>query len=183
MGNWNWLDGVLVVIILLSAYWAMVKGFVAELISLAALVAGLVVAALRYRQVALYFEDLTHSHDVALAAGFLVLFLGVLILGGIVSALAHKLVKTAGLSGFDRLIGGMFGLVRGVLVDSIVLMVLVAFAIKPAAVQASTLAPYITTGARAVALVMPTELRDQFRAGFEKFRQAMAEADKALKKN
>jgi hypothetical protein len=74
--------------------------------------------------------------------------------------------------------GGVFGLVRGVLVDSVLLMVMVAFAIKPGAVQTAVLAPYITTGARVIALAMPSELKAQFRAGFEQFRQALAQSDK-----
>jgi len=57
-------------------------------------------------------------------------------------------------------------------------MVLLAFAIKPEAVQQSALAPYVTTGTRVVALVMPANLRSQFQAGFEKFREALIPGDK-----
>jgi membrane protein required for colicin V production len=120
---------------------------------------------------------------VALAAAFLTLFVGILILGALISVLARKLIKTAGVHWFDRFMGAIFGLVRGVLVDSVLLMVMVAFTIKPGAVQAAVLAPYVTTGARVIALAMPSELKAQFRAGFEQFRQALAQTDKAVGKN
>lgn len=174
MGAWNGIDWVLAAIVLLSVLMAIRKGFVRELISLAALIAGLVIAALEYHRAAAWFEDLTRSHEIAQAAGFLALFLAVLVVGLIVSVLAAKLVKTAGLQWFDRFLGGVFGLIRGIAVDCVLLMILVAFAIKPAEVKGSLLAPYVSTGARALALVMPSDLKAQFRDGLAKFRQGLA---------
>lgn len=174
----NWIDWILAAIVLVSAIAAFRKGFVRELISLAALVAGLVVAALAYHRAAAWFEDLTRSHEIALAAGFLALFLLVLALGLVVSIVAAKLIKTAGLQWFDRFLGGVFGLIRGVAVDCVLLLILVAFAIKPAAVRQSRLAPYVTTGARALALVMPADLKGQFRDGFQKFREGLGPQEK-----
>ncbi len=178
MGAWNWLDSILAIVVLISVATAAVKGFIRELISLAALVTGVVVAALGYERAAFWFEDLTRSHEVALGAGFLALFLGTLLLGALVSALAKKLIKTAGLQSADRLLGGAFGLVRGLLVDCVLLMALVAFSIKPETVQESLLAPYVTTGARAMVWLMPGSLKAQFRGGFEKFRQALISRDR-----
>ena len=84
---------------------------------------------------------------------------------------ARKVISGVGLQWFDRFLGGVFGLVRGVLIDVILLMALVAFAIKPEAVRKSALAPYITTGARAIALIMPDSLRAQFHVGLDRFRE------------
>jgi len=168
----------LAAILVFSIIAAIQKGFVRELISLASVVAALVVAALGYPRAAGWFADLTSSRQVAQAAGFLTLFLCTLAFGLLVSVIAAKLIRTVGLGWFDRFLGGIFGLVRGVLVDSVLLMIAVAFAIKPALVGRSELAPYITTGARAVALAMPSELRAQFRDGFERFRQGLSESEK-----
>jgi membrane protein required for colicin V production len=154
------------------------KGFVQELISLASVLIALVVAAIGYTRAALWFDDLTKSHDIALGLGFLVLFVGTLLAGTLMGLLARKLIKTAGIQWFDRFLGGIFGLVRGVLVDAILLMALMAFAIKPDAVRQSALAPYVTTGARLIAFVMPGSLRAQFHLGFEKFREALSQSDR-----
>ncbi|MGD0923497.1 MAG: CvpA family protein [Terriglobia bacterium] len=178
MGTWNWLDWILVAVVVVSVIAAIMKGFVRELISLASVVAGLVIAALAYQRAALWFDDLTRSHNVALGLGFLVLFVGTLLVGALVSGLARKLIQKAGLQSFDRFLGGAFGLVRGVVVDCILLMVLVAFAIKAEAVQKSALAPYVTTGARVIALAMPAELKAEFKAGFDKFKQSLMQTDK-----
>ena len=178
MGAWNWLDWTLAAIVVVSVVAAMMKGFIQELISLASLVIALVVAAVAYPRAALWFEDLTKSHEIALGLGFLVLFLGTLLLGSLVSLLARKLIKTAGIQWFDRFLGAVFGLVRGVLVDCVLLLVLLAFAIKPEAVQQSSLAPYVTAGANMISLAMPGNLKAQFRLGFEKFRDTLIEKDK-----
>jgi membrane protein required for colicin V production len=178
MGTWNWLDWILAVVVVGSVLAAILKGFVRELISLASVVAGLVIAALGYQRAALWFDDLTRSHNVALGLGFLVLFVGTLLVGALVSVLARKLIQKAGLQWFDRFLGGVFGLVRGVVVNCILLMVLVAFAIKSEAVQKSALAPYVTTGARVIALAMPADLKAEFKAGFDKFRQSLVQTDK-----
>lgn len=178
MVTWNWLDCILAAIIVASVLTAMMKGFVQELISLASVLIGLVLAAFGYTRAALWFEDLTKSHEIALGLGFLVLFLGTLLAGALVGVVARKLIKTAGIEWFNRFLGGIFGLVRGVLVDTILLMAMLAFAIKPEAVQQSALAPYVTTGTRVIALVMPENLRAQFHIGFEKFREALTQHDK-----
>jgi membrane protein required for colicin V production len=178
MGTGNWLDWVLSVIVVASVVAAILKGFVRELIALAALVAALVVAALGYPRASLWFDDLTRSHEVALGLGFLTLFVGTLIVGALASALAKRLIKTAGLQWFDRFLGGIFGLVRGLVVDSILLMALLAFNIKPEVVQRSLLAPYVSAGARVIVLLMPANLKAEFQAGYERFRQALIQTDK-----
>jgi membrane protein required for colicin V production len=180
---WNWLDWALIAIVVVSALMAAMKGFVRELISLAAVLVGLALAAAEYQRAAAWFEDLTRSHDVALAAGFLSLFLVAMIVGALVSVLAKKMIKTAGLQSFDRFLGVGFGIIRGVVVNCILLMALVAFAIKPEVVRQSVLAPYFTAGSRGLAHVMPRDLSNQFKAEFEKFRQALIQKDKKTTKD
>lgn len=181
--GWNWLDGVLAAIVLFSVLTAIFKGFVRELIALAAVLAGLLVAALGYHRASVWFDDLTRSHEVALGLAFLALFIVMLLLGALVSALAKKLIQKAGLQWFDRFLGGVFGLVRGVIVASILLMAMLAFGIKPQALETSALAPFVATGARVIVNLMPVELRVQFKDGFEKFRLMLAEKDKKVIKN
>jgi membrane protein required for colicin V production len=182
MVTWNWLDYILAAVVLASVVTAMMKGFVQALISLASVVIGLVVAAIGYPRAALWFDDLTKSHEIALGLGFLVLFLGTLLAGALVGLLARKLIKSAGIQWFDRFLGGILGLVGGVLVDAVLLMAMLAFAIKPDIVRQSALAPYVTTGTRVIALIMPANLRAQFHLGFEKFREALIQNDKGSAK-
>jgi membrane protein required for colicin V production len=183
MGFWNWLDWTLAAMVAISVVAAVKKGFVREVISLAALVAGITVAALGYQRASTFFEDMAKSHELALALGFLTLLLAVLVLGALVSKLAQHLVNAAGLGLFNRFMGAAFGLVRGVLLDSIILLVMVAFMIKPQAVQESTLAPYVMLGANVLSQAMPKELKAEFQLGFGRFRQALQRGAKKADKN
>lgn len=181
---WNGLDWVLAAIVLVSVLAAVVKGLVREVIALGSVVAGVAIAALSYRQVAPALEDLTKSPAIAEGASFLLLFLATLAAGAVVSAFSKTLLRKAELTGFDRFLGGIFGLLRGVLIDCALLMALVAFSIKPAQVGDSRLAPYVVTGARMMALAMPGALKARFDTGFEKLRQELIESDqKRQKKN
>jgi membrane protein required for colicin V production len=183
MGTWNWLDWILATVIFASVATAVLKGFIRELISLVSVVTGLIIAALGYRLAAVWFEDLMRAHEIALGAAFLALFLGTLALGALVSLLARKFIKTVHLEWFDRFLGGVFGLARGLAVDSVLLLAMVAFGMKTQAIGGSALAPYVATGARIVVLALPGEMKTQFHAGFERFKQALIENDKRTLKN
>jgi membrane protein required for colicin V production len=178
MGHWNWVDWVLATIVLVSVLTAIWKGFVAELVALASAITGLLIAAFNYERLAPLFQAFTRSRGVALGVSFLLLFAAVMLIGALVSILARKLIKKVQLQWFDRFLGGIFGLARGVLVDCIVLMVMMSFAIQQGAVEKSELAPYFIAGSRVVALAMPTNLRGKFRAGVERFRRELLQNDK-----
>jgi membrane protein required for colicin V production len=178
MAHWNWLDWVLATIVLLSVLTAIWKGFVAELISLASAIAALIVAALYYERLAPLLQGFTRGPGVARGVSFVLLFAAVLVAGALISLAAKKLIKKVQLQWFDRFLGGIFGLVRGVLVDCIVLLVMMAFAIQQGAVEKSALAPYFSAGSRVLALAMPSRMRNGFRASFEKFKKELIQTDK-----
>jgi membrane protein required for colicin V production len=178
MAHWNWLDWVLAIIVFISVVTAIRKGFVAELVTLASAITALIIAALYYERAAPLLAGFTRSRGVALGAAFILLFAAVLLIGALIAVIARKLIKKVELQWFDRFLGGVFGLVRGLLVDCVLLLVMMAFAIKQGAVQKSALAPYVTTGSRVIALAMPKDMKNDFRAGLEKFKKDLTETDK-----
>ena len=181
MGAWNWLDWTLAAIVVVSVVSAFQKGFVRELIALAALVAGLFIATREYPRASLWFDDLTRSHQAAQGLAFLALFLGTLLAGAVVSGIAGKLIKQAGIQKLDRILGALFGLIRGVAVDCVLLLALVAFAIKVEAVRRSVVAPYMVDGAGLVAGAMPGDLKAQFQEGVKKFKSSLTQTDTKTK--
>jgi len=164
---WNWLDWVLALVVLFSVASGAGEGLTKGIIGLASLIVGLAVAASGYHSLGETLGSIIHSHELAYGVAFFTLFVLVLIIGGLVARLAEKLVNTAGIRWLDRLLGLVFGLLRGVIVDAVIVMALLAFAIKPEAVRQSQLAPKVMSGSRAMAALMPPELRRQFNAGLE----------------
>ncbi len=178
MAHWNWLDWVLVIIIVLSVVTAIRKGFVAELISLASAIAALIIAALNYERLAPLLAGFTRSRGVALGVSFILIFFAVMVTGALIAVIAGKLIRKVQLQWFDRFLGGIFGLARGLLVDCVLLLVMMTFAIQQAAMEKSVLAPYFVTGSRVIALAMPRNMRNGFLTGFDAFKKVLGEADR-----
>ena len=173
----NWVDYLLLGVVVFSTGISLWKGFLRDMASVISAVVALVVAALGYEWAGRLFEDLTRDQEVARGIGFLSLFFGVLLLGAIVAFLLRKLFTVSGLSWFDHFLGGIFGVLRGILVGSVFLLILTAFEIKQTAVAKSRLSPYFIVCARGLVLVMPEELRTKFRAGYYKFRRVLFESE------
>jgi membrane protein required for colicin V production len=160
----DWLS---VVIILLSVISAAVHGFFAEALSMAGLVVGYIVAAWQYPGLSAWFMTFLKNGWLADIVSFLVIFFAILLLFGIAGRIARKLMKAAGLSGFDRFLGGLLGLAKGVLIVTVVLMGMTAFTPTSAMLKKSVLAPYFLVVGRAAMWVAPADLRARFNEGLD----------------
>lgn len=159
------LDWLIVAIILFSGLVAASQGFMHEVFSLAGVVAGYLLAAWGYRQVAQWYAPYVKTAWVADLCGFLTIFFVVVLLAGGIGRIARFGMKEAGLRWFDRVLGGMFGLLRGVLMVMISLLALASFSPGAALLAQSRTAPYLLVLARAAVWVAPSQVRQQFRAG------------------
>jgi membrane protein required for colicin V production len=160
-------DWVIVAVVLLNVISAAIQGFFAEALSTAGLIIGYIVAAWQYRRLAEWLMSFLKSELLAEIFGFLVIFFAILILFSIAGRVARKLMKAAGLSGFDRLLGALLGLVKGGLVVAVVLMGLTAFTPTSQMLANSELAPYFLVVGRAAIWLAPPELRARFYEGLD----------------
>jgi membrane protein required for colicin V production len=164
----NWLDILLFFILLLSTVSAAKKGFTREVIGIAAAMVGLIAGIWLYGLAGSFLLPYVSSPQVADFIGFFIVFVACIILGALVSAILRRFMKTVGLSWFDRLLGAVFGLVRGTLLGVAVITALVAFApavkvnTAPTAVAESRIAPYVLWGASFLVAIAPKELKDGF---------------------
>ncbi|MDQ2899265.1 MAG: CvpA family protein [Acidobacteriota bacterium] len=154
------------------------KGFSREIIGLASAVAALVCGLWFYGSAGAFLMPYVSSAQVAHFAGFVLVFVGVLMLGGIVGFMASRLLRTAGLSWFDRALGAVFGLARGVLVSVALITAMMAFTPvtrgggPPEAVVQSRMAPYVLEASRVFAAIAPRELKDGFHRRYEQVKSA-----------
>jgi len=165
-------DWVIVAFILLSVVTADSQGFFFELFSLGGVVIGYIVAVWQYYRLAAWFEPYVKAEWVADFLGFLLVFVAILALATIVGKIVRKLVKEVGLSWFDRFLGAVFGVVRGCLAVSVLLMAQASFAPGSNWLAGSQLAPYFLVVGRAAIWVAPSELRGRFYQGLDLLRHA-----------
>jgi membrane protein required for colicin V production len=160
-------DWLIVVVVLLNVIAAAIQGFFAEALSMAGLVIGYIIAAWQYQRLAEWLMSFLKSELLADIFGFLIIFFAVLILFSIAGRIARKLMKAVGLSGFDRFLGALLGLVKGGLVVAVVLMGLTAFTPTSQMLEKSVLAPYFLVVGRAAIWVAPSEMRARFYEGLD----------------
>ncbi len=118
----NWVDFVLIAIVAVSMAISLVRGFVSEAFSLAAWILAFWIGWLFFRELAVHLEPWVSVPSLRLGLAFSVLFLVTLILGAMVNFLVSQLVERTGLTGTDRLLGMFFGVARGVVLISILVL-------------------------------------------------------------
>ena len=99
------------------------RGFIKEVFSLAVWTAAFLVAYYFAGDVADLMEGAVTLPSARTAMGFTGLFVAVLLVGGLLTYLLGRLVETTGLSGTDRLLGGVFGAARGLVLIVAVMLV------------------------------------------------------------
>jgi membrane protein required for colicin V production len=181
----NWLDAVLIFLLAFSIARSFAKGLTREVIGLVSVVVGMFTATWLYPTAGAYFEPHVSSHAAANFCGFAAVFIGILLLGSLTGYIVSRLLRITGLSFFDRLLGAAFGIIRGVLLASALVMAMLAFApgakanAPPEAVAKSRLAPYVVGAARLFVAAAPREMKDGFKRGYE---QVKSEWENSIKK-
>ena len=99
------------------------------------LAAAFLLAAWFYPTAAAIFKDVVLTENLALFCGFSIIFLGTLVAGLLFAWVVSKFVKAAKLQWFDRLLGALFGFVRGWMVGGIVFFALTAFHVQESRVR------------------------------------------------
>jgi len=166
------LDWIICALILFSVITAAIQGFFSEALTTAGLVVGYIVAAWQYRRLAEWFETFLKNPWLAEILGFLIIFFAILLLFGIAARIARWIMKEAGLSGFDRFLGALLGLLRGGLMVAVILMGMTAFEPASKLLHESELAPYFLVVGRAAIWLAPSELRARFYQGLDLVHQA-----------
>lgn len=109
-------DWILLAVLGLSFLLGIWRGIVQEVLSLVGWVAAFYVSQMYAPMAANWLPMEGSSQMLRYAAGFVVVFVAVLVGTVLVSALIKKLISAVGLGPLDRLLGSLFGLMRGVVI-------------------------------------------------------------------
>ena len=167
----NWLDLVFIVILLGTMIMGIVKGLVRQVIGLAAVIAGLVLASLYYQGIAEILEKVIHDRLLSNFLGFLVIFFCVLAAGALLGFLISKGMKGP-LAVINRAFGGAFGLLKAVLICGIIAFALTVFGVARPALETSRLAPVCLGITRAAVNLIPQDLKAKFNQSYREIRKS-----------
>lgn len=110
------IDWIILGVLVISTLISIRRGFVKEALSLLTWLAAVILARLFAVQFTVILEPYIESESVRLGAAYMILFIGTLIVGGMVNYLISEFVKMTGLSGLDRMLGMLFGFARGAII-------------------------------------------------------------------
>lgn len=171
-------DFVIIVAVLASVVVGVIRGIVREAIAIAALLIAIWAALHLGPYAGGWLGGSMGSSELELWAGRFLVFIIILAIGGLTGWGVSKIVRMAGLSGTDRYLGGLFGMLRAVVL--IGLFVLLG---RYAAFDAETwwleseLIPYAETVAdwidvmapKGLEILQPDEMIDDFQFGVPDF--------------
>jgi membrane protein required for colicin V production len=177
----NLFDWFLIAVLAYSTILAFMRGILLELFSLGGLIAGILLASWNYSHVALLLGRLITTPTTAQIVAFLLILIGVMLLSAILGRALHRTADAIGLGFFDRLLGAVFGFVRGCLLGVAILIAIAAFLPRSVWIAKSCLSPYFLAGAHAVSFVVPHDLRQQILDGAAQLKHNAPDWIKPLK--
>ena len=159
-----WIDYAILGIVGISGVISLMRGFIREALSLAGWIAAFWVALAFSGVVAGWLEGYVSVPSVRVGIAFAGIFFGVLLLGGIVLRLGGLVVEKTGMSGTDRTLGMVFGVLRGIVITALLVLLagLTSLPRDPWWGQ-SVLLPHLVELASEIRAFLPPDVQEQIR--------------------
>ena len=161
-----WIDYAILAIVGISGVISLMRGFIREALSLAGWIAAFWAALAFSGEVATWLVGYVSVPSVRVGIAFAAIFFGVLLLCGVALRMAGLLVERTGMSGTDRALGIVFGLLRGAVIAGVLVLLagLTSLPRDPWWSQ-SVLLPHLVALASEIRAVLPPDMQQQIRFG------------------
>ncbi len=157
----NLLDIALIAIVLFSIGAGVWKGLVREILNIVGVLAAILLSLMLASSLAPRMSSILPYGTSGYAESLIVIFVVTLIAATLIAHLLTKVIEAVKLGGVNRALGGVFGLVRGVLIGLFLVLGLALFLPSGSSVLAeSKLTPFLGLGARALAPLLPDQSED-----------------------
>ena len=168
----NWLDGVIVALIIWFTFSAFQAGFIRETVTMVAAIAGAVLAGVFYQELAedvLLFID---NETMARIAGFGIIFGAAVLAGQMLALVLKPTADVLQLGIFDQLAGAGFGFLKALVIIQVFLILFVTYPRwdLDKTIDESVFGSLMIKDTAVLVKVMPDEFEaqvDDFRSRFE----------------
>ena len=109
------IDIIIIAALSISMIIGFVRGFVKEIISVSTLLFAIWASSYFGATIGNYFDTWINSSEMRTWSGRILIFVLILFSGSILGWLFSKLIRLVMLGGIDRLVGSLFGVIRGIL--------------------------------------------------------------------
>jgi len=169
----NPFDIFIIVIIAYSLIRGLFRGLVKEASSIIGVLGGFYAAYSYYPMVAKLFSRLIINTSYLNILSFLIIFCIVLIIISILGIVIKYLLNVAFLGWVDRICGVGFGLIKGILIVTVLFIILTTFLPKGAPlIKKSILAPHVIWISEKMVNVVPKEMKKDFFTKLDEFKKA-----------
>lgn len=159
----NILDIVIGVILGFCLIRGIFRGTVKEITSIIGVFVGFFAAYTYYPVLGNWLSRLITNKSTLNIVSFLITFTIVFLTVGFIGILLRHALKAFALGWFDRIFGGTFGLVKAILIVSVLLVPLMTFLPQKAPIiKDSFLAPHVSTLSEKMITVVPKEMKQKF---------------------
>jgi membrane protein required for colicin V production len=139
------------------------RGLIKEISSIIGVLGGFYAGYTYYMEVSKPLSAWTSNPAYSKILGFMLLFCSIFILVSILGVIVKYLMNIAFLGWVDRICGVFFGIAKGVLIASVLLMILTAFLPKGAPlIKDSLLAPHVSRVSEIMAQLVSKEMKQEF---------------------
>ena len=157
-------DALIVLAVATSVVIGLIRGFVVEVMALVVWAFAIVASLMFAPQLTDALAGSVETPSARIFLAYALVFVGTLLVGAVATWLLRKLVQGTGLSGTDRLLGGVFGVARGaVLVVAVVVMLGLTPFPRDAGWRESRLLPHAVAMAERARAWLPERIAAQIR--------------------
>lgn len=175
----NPFDIVIVIILSYCLIRGLFRGLVKELSSIVGVLGGFYAAYSYYPLIAKLLSSWIQNTAYLNILSFLIIFISVFLIISILGIVIKYILNIAFLGWMDRICGAGFGIVKAILIASVLLIMLTSFLPKGAPIiKTSTLAPHVMVISENMAKVISKDMKRNFADKIEELKKAWKKQSK-----
>lgn len=172
------LDGVFIIILVLSLFRGILRGLIKEVTFIVALVLAFLGASEGYPPLHAQLQQVIPSPEIAATVAYVILFFAIFLLVLFLGMALRHILHGLKMGGVDRFAGALLGVLKGALLCGVIILLLMTVFNRDANVlRTSRLAPYVFRISGEMASYIPEHYQEKFQEVTEELQKAWQDMD------